>query len=74
MALLTTITQKLSSVELRLIAPVDIEITIKEQPAHCWGFRGITGDEVADLTYKVHVQQGVQEGLGTHGIFGLQFV
>ncbi|HAS6396337.1 TPA: tautomerase family protein, partial [Vibrio vulnificus] len=22
---------------------------------HCWGFRGITGDEVADLTYKVHV-------------------
>ncbi len=37
------------------IAPVDIEITIKEQPAHRWGFRGITGDEVADLTYKVHV-------------------
>ncbi|HAS6396466.1 TPA: tautomerase family protein, partial [Vibrio vulnificus] len=26
-----------------------------EQPPHCWGFRGITGDEVADLTYKVHV-------------------
>ncbi|EKO3367099.1 tautomerase family protein [Vibrio fluvialis] len=37
------------------IAPIDVEITIKEQPAHCWGFRGITGDEVADLTYKVNV-------------------
>ena len=24
----------------------DVEITIKEQPAHCWGFRGMTGDEV----------------------------
>ncbi|HDY7969629.1 TPA: tautomerase family protein [Vibrio vulnificus] len=45
-----------NNIELRLgIAPVDIEITIKEQPAHYWGFRGITGDEVADLTYKVHV-------------------
>ncbi len=45
-----------NNIELRLgIAPVDIEITIKEQPPHCWGFRGITGDEVADLTYKVHV-------------------
>ncbi|EKO3471476.1 tautomerase family protein [Vibrio fluvialis] len=37
------------------IAPIDVEITIKEQPAHCWGFRGITGDEVSDLTYKVNV-------------------
>ncbi len=37
------------------ISPVDIEITIKEQPAHCWGFRGITGDEVRDLKYKVEV-------------------
>ncbi|EGQ9884277.1 tautomerase family protein, partial [Vibrio vulnificus] len=28
-----------NNIELRLgIAPVDIEITIKEQPAHCWGF------------------------------------
>lgn len=36
------------------ISPVDIEITIKEQPAHCWGFRGITGDE-AQLNYKVNV-------------------
>ena len=37
------------------IAPIDIEITIKEQPAHCWGFRGMTGDEAQDLTYKVNV-------------------
>lgn len=37
------------------IAPIDIEITIKEQPAHCWGFRGMTGDEVQDLTYKITV-------------------
>ena len=36
------------------IAPVDIEITIKEQPPHCWGFRGITGDEAQDLTYNVN--------------------
>ncbi len=33
------------------IAPIDIEITIKEQPAH----RGMTGDEVRDLKYKVNV-------------------
>lgn len=37
------------------IAPVDIEITIKEQPAHCWGFRGITGDDARDLSYKIIV-------------------
>ncbi len=36
------------------ITPVDVEITIKEQPAHCWGFRGITGDE-AKLDYKINV-------------------
>ncbi|MGS0682673.1 tautomerase family protein [Shewanella sp. 125m-7] len=36
------------------ISPVDIEITIKEQPKHCWGFRGITGDEVNDLKYSVN--------------------
>ncbi|GAD80094.1 tautomerase family protein [Vibrio ezurae] len=35
------------------ISPIDIEITIKEQPAHCWGFRGMTGDEARDLQYKV---------------------
>ncbi len=37
------------------ISPIDIEITIKEQPPHCWGFRGMTGDEVKGLTYKVNV-------------------
>jgi phenylpyruvate tautomerase PptA (4-oxalocrotonate tautomerase family) len=36
------------------ISSVDVEITIKEQPPHCWGFRGITGDE-AKLNYKVNV-------------------
>lgn len=36
------------------IKPIDVEITIKEQPAHCWGFRGMTGDE-AKLNYKVNV-------------------
>lgn len=36
------------------ISPVDVEITINEQPAHCWGFRGITGDE-AKLNYKINV-------------------
>lgn len=36
------------------IAPADVEITIKEQPAHCWGFRGITGDEAA-LNYRVNI-------------------
>lgn len=36
------------------IAPMDVEITIHEQPAHCWGFRGITGDE-AQLNYQVNV-------------------
>ncbi|WP_111976410.1 tautomerase family protein [Algibacillus agarilyticus] len=37
------------------ISPIDVEITIKEQPKHCWGFRGITGDEVGDLNYRVDV-------------------
>lgn len=36
------------------LSPVDVEITIHEQPAHCWGFRGITGDE-ARLGYEVKV-------------------
>ena len=45
-----------ANIEVELnILPVDIEITIKEQPAHCWGFRGITGDEVKDLKYSVNV-------------------
>jgi len=34
--------------------PVNVEITIQEQPAHCWGFRGMTGDE-ARLNYEVNV-------------------
>ena len=37
------------------ISPIDIEIIIKEQAPHCWGFRGITGDEASDLKYKVNV-------------------
>ena len=36
------------------LAPVDVEITIHEQPAHCWGFRGMTGDE-ARLDYAIKV-------------------
>lgn len=37
------------------ISPVDVEITIKEQAPHQWGFRGMTGDEVRDLKYQVNV-------------------
>jgi len=37
------------------ISPVDVEIVIKEQAPHQWGFRGITGDEANDLKYKVDV-------------------
>jgi hypothetical protein len=37
------------------IASIDIEITIKEQELYQWGFRGITGDEVTDLKYKINV-------------------
>ena len=36
------------------ISPIDVEITITEQPASNWGFRGMTGDE-ASLNYKVNV-------------------
>lgn len=36
------------------IEPTDVEITIHEQPAHCWGFRGITGD-MAKLNYDIQV-------------------
>ena len=43
-------------IELKIgVLPIDIEITIKEQPAHCWGFRGMTGDEARDLKYKVNI-------------------
>lgn len=37
------------------IAPADVEIIVHQQPAHCWGFRGMAGDEVKDLTYKVNM-------------------
>ena len=37
------------------LSPIDVEITIKEQQPYQWGFRGMTGDEVKDLDYKVDV-------------------
>ena len=37
------------------IDPADIEIIIKEQAPHQWGFRGMTGDEARDLTYRINV-------------------
>lgn len=37
------------------LAPIDVEITIKEQEPHQWGFRGMTGDEANDLKYKVNI-------------------
>ncbi|ABD82323.1 tautomerase family protein [Saccharophagus degradans] len=37
------------------MAPVDVEIVIKEQAPYQWGFRGMTGDEVSDLKYTVNV-------------------
>lgn len=51
--LIKTLFQKIE--EQLNIAPIDVEITIKEQPAHCWGFRGITGDEARDLKYTINV-------------------
>ena len=36
------------------LLPIDVEITIHEQPPHCWGFRGMTGDE-ARLNYEINV-------------------
>jgi len=45
-----------STIEAELnIAPIDIEITIKEQQPYQWGFRGMTGDEVKNLSYRVNV-------------------
>jgi phenylpyruvate tautomerase PptA (4-oxalocrotonate tautomerase family) len=41
-ALIKSLFQELES-QLSL-APVDVEITIKEQQPHQWGFRGMTGD------------------------------
>jgi len=37
------------------ISPLDVEVTIKEQPAHCWGFRSMTKDEARHLKYSVNV-------------------
>ncbi len=52
----TLIKSLFNNIESKLaIAPVDIELIIKEQAPHQWGFRGMTGDEVADLNYKVNV-------------------
>lgn len=52
----TLIKTLFEQIELKLaIAPIDIEIMINEQPPHCWGFRGMTGDEAGDLKYKVNV-------------------
>jgi phenylpyruvate tautomerase PptA (4-oxalocrotonate tautomerase family) len=52
-ALIKTLFQE---IEARLsIRPEDVEITIKEQAPYQWGFRGITGDEVKDLKYRVDV-------------------
>ncbi|WNO10279.1 tautomerase family protein [Teredinibacter sp. KSP-S5-2] len=36
------------------LAEADVEITVKQQPDYCWGFRGITGDE-AKLNYSINV-------------------
>lgn len=52
-ALIKSLFQQLES-QLSL-APIDVEITIKEQYPYQWGFRGITGDEANDLKYKVNV-------------------
>lgn len=44
------------SVEAQLgIVPQDLEVTIHEQPTHCWGVRGVTGDEINDLGYSLKV-------------------
>lgn len=37
------------------IAPIDLEITLLESPRHDWGIRGLPGDELTDLAYRVEV-------------------
>ena len=37
------------------IAPQDLEIIVLETPRHDWGIRGLPGDELTDLTYRVDV-------------------
>lgn len=36
------------------ITHIDLEVIIREQPAYCWGFRGLCGDE-AKLNYRIEV-------------------
>lgn len=52
-ALIKAIFEALESLGLR--EPPDVEITIKEQAPHQWGFRGMTGDEARDLNYEVKI-------------------
>ena len=35
------------------ISPVDLEIIVIETPQHDWGIRGLPGDELTDLTYRI---------------------
>jgi len=61
-----------SEIELLLkTLPIDIEITIKEQPTHCWRFRGITGDEGNYLKYKINVSQSAQASFGSYFTYSL---
>lgn len=51
----TLIKRLFSDAEIQLgISPTDLEVVVLEQPAHCWGFRGLTGDE-AKLNYAIEV-------------------
>lgn len=36
------------------ISTTDLEISVQESPAHNWGFRGQTGDEI-QLSYRIDV-------------------
>ena len=53
--LIKSLFQEIESQLLILPVDVDVEVIIKEQAPHQWGFRGMTGDEVNDLKYKVNV-------------------
>jgi len=50
--LITTLFQRIE--ETLHIVPIDLEVIIFDQPAHHFGFRGMTGDE-AMLDYSVEV-------------------
>lgn len=69
-ALIKAIFKRLEA-ELNL-APVDVEITIKEQAPYQWGFRGITGDEVKDLDYKIQVRRRSDLHTESQGQFRLE--